>query len=238
MTSSRSSSARVARMAHAVDLLVDRGFLLDVGVGARDVGFRLVVVVIGDEIFDRVVGEERLELAVELRRQRLVRREDERRALRRLDHLGHGEGLAGAGDAEQHLRAVVALDAFDQFADRHRLVALRLEVGLDDEFLRRLRISPAAADGAASSGSARRIPGGPRAAVFPARARWRRRPSTTGRRGRSAGRRAAGGISDRRRARCVRLPSRIARCGSGGASSPRPSSFASAGSSPVTGAPV
>ena len=56
------------RMAHAVDLLVDGGFLLDIGVGARDVGFRLVVVVVRNEIFDRVVGEERLELAVELRR--------------------------------------------------------------------------------------------------------------------------------------------------------------------------
>ena len=97
------------RVAHAVDLLVDRGFLLDIGVGARDVGFRLVVVVIGDEILHRVVGEEAPELAVELRRQRLVRREDQRRALRRLDHLRHGEGLARAGDAEQHLRAVVAL---------------------------------------------------------------------------------------------------------------------------------
>ncbi len=34
------------RVAHAVDLLVDRGFLLDIGVGARDIGFRLVIVVI------------------------------------------------------------------------------------------------------------------------------------------------------------------------------------------------
>ena len=121
------------RMAHAVDLLVDRGFLLDIGVGARDVGFRLVVVVIADEILDRVVGEEALELAVELRRQRLVGREDQRRALRALDHLRHGEGLAGAGDAEQHLHAVVALHAFDQLVDRQRLVALGLEVGLDHE---------------------------------------------------------------------------------------------------------
>jgi hypothetical protein len=69
-------------VAHAVDLLVDRGFLLDIGVGARDIGLGLVVVVIGDEILDRVVGEEALELAVELRRQRLVGREDQRRALR------------------------------------------------------------------------------------------------------------------------------------------------------------
>ena len=123
------------RVAHAVDLLVDRGFLLDIGVGARHVGFRLVVVVIGDEIFHRVVGEERLELAVELRRQSFVRREDQRGALRRLDHLGHGEGLAGAGYAQENLRAVVALDAFDQLADRLGLVALRLELGLDHEAL-------------------------------------------------------------------------------------------------------
>ena len=113
------------RVAHAVDLLVDRGFLLDVGVRARHIGFGLVVVVIGDEVFDGVVGEEALELAVELRRQRLVGREDQRRALRRLDDLGHGEGLAGAGDAEQHLVALVPVDAVDQLRDRGRLVALR-----------------------------------------------------------------------------------------------------------------
>ena len=47
-------------MAHAVDLLVDRGFFLDIGVGARNIGFGLVVVVIGDEILDRVVGKEDL----------------------------------------------------------------------------------------------------------------------------------------------------------------------------------
>ena len=121
------------RMAHAVDLLVDRGILLDVGVGPRHVGLGLVVVVVRDEIFHRVVGEETPELAIELRGQRLVRRQDDGGALRGLDHLGHGVGLAGAGDAEQHLRAVVALDALDQFGDRGRLVALRLVFRLDDE---------------------------------------------------------------------------------------------------------
>ena len=94
-------------VAHAVDLLVDRGFFLDVGVGARHVGFGLVVVVVGDEVLDRVVGEEALELAVELRRQRLVGRQDQRRALRRGDDVRHGEGLARAGDAEQHLVALL-----------------------------------------------------------------------------------------------------------------------------------
>ena len=94
------------RMAHAVDLLVDRGIFLDIGVGARDIGFRLVVIVIGDEILHRVFGEEVLHLGIELRRQRLVRREDQGRALHRLDDLRHGEGLARTGDAEQNLIAL------------------------------------------------------------------------------------------------------------------------------------
>ena len=69
------------RVAHPVDLLVDLGFLLDVGVRPRHVGLGLVVVVVGDEVLDRVVGEEALELAVELGGERLVGREDDRRAL-------------------------------------------------------------------------------------------------------------------------------------------------------------
>ncbi len=112
------------RVAHAVDLLVDGGFLLDIGVGARDVGLRLVVVVIGDEILDGVLREERLELAVELGGERLVGRQDQCRPLGRLDHLGHGVGLARAGDAEQHLVALLGRDARHQFSDRRRLVAL------------------------------------------------------------------------------------------------------------------
>ena len=120
-------------MAHAVDLLVDRGFLLDVGVRARHVRLRLVVVVVGDEVLDGVVGEEVLELAVELRRQRLVRCEDQRRALRALDHLGHGEGLARAGDAEQNLAALFLIGAGDQLGDGRRLVALRRVLRLELE---------------------------------------------------------------------------------------------------------
>ena len=112
---------------HPVDLLVDRGFLLDIGVRPRHIGLGLVVVVVGDEVLHRVLGEERLELAIELRRQRLVRREDQRRPLGLLDDLGHREGLARAGDAEQHLVALLAADAVHQLGDRGRLVALRLE---------------------------------------------------------------------------------------------------------------
>ncbi len=127
-------------MAHAVDLLVDGGFLLDIGVGARDVGLGLVVVVIGDEILHRVVGEERAELAIELRRQGLVGGEDEGGALGLLDHMRHGEGFSRAGDAEQHLVALARLRPRRQLGDGMRLIPLRRIVRDDVQALAALRL--------------------------------------------------------------------------------------------------
>jgi hypothetical protein len=69
--------------AHLLDVVVDRGVLLDEGIGGRHVGLGLVVVVVGDEVLDRVVREELLELPVELRREGLVVGHDDRRPLQR-----------------------------------------------------------------------------------------------------------------------------------------------------------
>ena len=49
----------------------------------------------------------------------------ERRTLRALDHLRHRESLAGAGDAQQHLIALLRHHAFHQFFNCMRLIALR-----------------------------------------------------------------------------------------------------------------
>ena len=117
-------------VAHAVDLLVHRGVLLDEGVGARHVGLGLVVVVVGDEVLDGVLGEEALHLAVELGGQGLVGSEHQGRALQPRNDLGHGVGLARAGDAEQHLVDLAVAGRLDQCLDGARLVAGRL-VGAD-----------------------------------------------------------------------------------------------------------
>ena len=121
------------RVAHAVDLFVDLGFFLDIGVRPGDVGFWLVVVIVADEILNRVVREEALELSIKLRGQRLVGGKDDGRALGFLYHLGHGEGLAGAGGAQKHLIALALFHTCRQFRDCRGLVARGLEVGVHDE---------------------------------------------------------------------------------------------------------
>src|SRR3546814_19773093 len=78
-----------------------------------------------DEVLQRVVGKERLHLGVELRGESLVGRQDQRGPLQLCDRLGGGEGLAGAGDAEQHLVALALQQSLGQLADGLRLVGRR-----------------------------------------------------------------------------------------------------------------
>ena len=47
-------------------------------------------------------------------------------------HCAMRERLAGAGDAEQDLRAVAALEPLDELVDRAALIAAQLEIG--DQF--------------------------------------------------------------------------------------------------------
>ncbi len=114
-----------------VEFVVDGGFFFDVGVGVGDVGLGLVVVVIADEVFDGVVGEELLEFLVELGGEDLVMGEDEGGAAGEFDDLGHCEGLAGAGDAEQDLVGVAVVNAADEGFNGGALVAAGLIGGAE-----------------------------------------------------------------------------------------------------------
>ena len=117
-----------------VQVRISRGILLDVDVSLRDVGFRLVVVVVTDEIRHRVFGKELSHLLEQLGGQRLVVAHDEGRFSRPLDHVGHGEGLAGSGRTQQGLIRPLLLNALAQLVDRGRLVTCRLIGTLQFEF--------------------------------------------------------------------------------------------------------
>ncbi len=121
------------RVAQPVDLRVDRGILLDVEVATRDVGLGLVVVVVGDEVLHRVLGEVGAELVAELRRERLVVGDHERGPLDRLDHARDRHRLARAGRTEQRREALAAGQALCDLGDRVRLVGGRREGRIEAE---------------------------------------------------------------------------------------------------------
>src|SRR5215210_9175167 len=114
------------RVPEAVDVLVDLGVLLDKRIRARDVSLGLVVVVVADEVLDGVVWEEFGELAGELRRERLVVRDDERGTTSLLYNAGHGVGLPGSRDAEQSLCLHASVEARCELLYGPWLVAGRL----------------------------------------------------------------------------------------------------------------
>jgi hypothetical protein len=112
-----------------IDLVVDRRVLLDVGVAGRQVRLGLVVVVVGDEVLDPVLREELAQLAGDLRGERLVGREEDRRSLHLGDHAGDRERLARPRDAQERLEATARLDALGEIGDRAGLVAGGGELG-------------------------------------------------------------------------------------------------------------
>ena len=92
-------------MAQAVNLLIHRAVFLNERIGARDIGFGLIIIIIRDEIFHRIIGEEALKFRIKLRREGFIRRHNQGRALGLLDDFSHSEGLTGTRHAEQNLIA-------------------------------------------------------------------------------------------------------------------------------------
>ena len=67
--------------AEPLNFLINRGVLLDVGVGARNVSFRLIIIEVADKIFDRIARKKLFELRIQLRGEGFVVRNDERGAV-------------------------------------------------------------------------------------------------------------------------------------------------------------
>ena len=114
---------------HPFDVIVDARILLNKRVRTRDVRLRLVIIEVTDKIFDRVFWEKALKLRVQLRRQSLVMRNDQRGLVDVLDDVGNRKGLARARHSEQSLVLHVGQDAFSELFNRRRLVAGGLVIG-------------------------------------------------------------------------------------------------------------
>ena len=93
----------------------------------------MVIVVVADEVLHEVVGEEFLELAVELSGEGFVVAQDQGGPSGLRDDVGHREGLAGSGDAKKGLRLGSVVDPLHQLGDGLGLIAGRLVFTLEVE---------------------------------------------------------------------------------------------------------
>jgi hypothetical protein len=121
------------RQAHLLDVLVSRSILLDVGVGGRHIRFGLVIVVVGNEILDRVAREERTKLTVQLCGKGLVVREDHGGTLHPLDDLGGCHGLPASRHPEERLVRKALIYSLDEPLDRLGLIPGRCIIGFELE---------------------------------------------------------------------------------------------------------
>src|SRR2546423_15275546 len=98
-------------MAKALNFFVYARVFFNVEISAGHVRFRLVIVVIADEILNRVLGKEGPELLTKLGGKGFVVGYNQCRPLRVLNYARHRVGLTGPGGAEQGLEAVATVQA-------------------------------------------------------------------------------------------------------------------------------
>jgi hypothetical protein len=112
----------------SISSLIDASFSMNVSVLGTYAS--LIVVVVAHEVADGVVGEEQLQLVVELHGQKvLLGAITSAGRLSSAIHVRHREGLPGPGDPEQGLRSDALAHALGQLADRLGLISLRRDLG-------------------------------------------------------------------------------------------------------------
>jgi hypothetical protein len=115
-------------VAQSLNFLVRTGVFFDIQVRAGDVGFGLVVVVVRDEVLDRVIRKECAELLAKLGGEGLVVGKNQRGALGFCDDARHRIRFSRSGGAEKGLESVPGFEAIDEAGNRGGLVAARGEV--------------------------------------------------------------------------------------------------------------
>ncbi len=117
------------RIAEFIYLVVHGEVFFDIGIRRGDITFRLIVIVIGNEVLHAVFGKKLTKFVAKLRRKRFVVRDHERGTPRVFDYVRHGKRFSASGNADEHLRADPVQNAFGQFFDRLGLIARGLECG-------------------------------------------------------------------------------------------------------------
>ena len=109
-------------MTELVNLVIDRAILFDISIARRHIGLRLIVIIVGNEVFHCVIGEEFLELTIKLAGQRFIMGNNQSRLVDPSDNLTHGIGLTSTRRSHKNLGFLASLDIIHQLLDSLRLV--------------------------------------------------------------------------------------------------------------------
>ncbi len=115
-------------MPELVYLVIYGTVLFNICIRRRHICLRLVVIIVGHKILNRVFREKLFKFRIKLRSQRLVVCYNQRRLSQLLYDIGHGKGLAGAGDAQQRLKLIAASEPVRKRLYSLRLVSCRFEI--------------------------------------------------------------------------------------------------------------
>src|SRR3989344_6268426 len=131
-------------MSQAVNLGINHRLLLYVGVGMGDVRLGLIIVIVGDKIMDSIFWKKLSVFLGQLRRERLVVRQDEWGLIEMGNTVCRRKRLAAPRHAEQGLMTHARVEALIQGSYRLGLIPRRLErvmkpeVGHDNSRVRSL----------------------------------------------------------------------------------------------------
>ena len=91
--------SRSCTKAQFFNFIVDRKVFFDISTRSRDIGFRLIVVVVRNEVFHCIIGEEGFKLRIQLSCQRFVMCQHKGRVLDAFHHIGDSKSFSRARNA-------------------------------------------------------------------------------------------------------------------------------------------
>ena len=109
-------------VAKLINLVINGGIFLNIGVRGGHIGLRLVIIIIADKIFYGIFRKKFLHLPIKLCRQRFVVGNDQSRLVQCLNDIGHGKGLTGTGNSKQRLKLIALPEALHKFGNGLGLV--------------------------------------------------------------------------------------------------------------------
>ena len=121
---------RCGRVTQFIDFFIDCGIFLNIGIGAGHIGFRLIVIIITDEILYRVFREKFLQFIIKLGCQCFIMGNDQRGFLYFFNDVCHGKGFPGTRYPHQSLKFQSILKSIGYFFDSLGLVASGLKFGM------------------------------------------------------------------------------------------------------------